>query len=180
RTAQLDDLPHPDDPEELSERPGGDDAPLVHDDDPVAEALRLLHVVRRIEDCLPTPRQLADRVEYPVSRLRVHAHGGFVQEQQARGVQQAAGEVETPLHSSGVCGDPVLAARKETDEVEQLVRTLPDRNPTETVEPAEEAQILVPRQLGIQADLLRCEADEAAHGPRVTAKAGPKDVGVTG
>src|SRR5262249_62365130 len=40
---ELDDLSHPEDLEQLGERPAGDHASLVHDGDPVTQALGFLH-----------------------------------------------------------------------------------------------------------------------------------------
>src|SRR5215831_15302721 len=71
---------------------------LIHDRDAVA-VLGLVHVVGGEEDGdLLARLQLADVAPDRAARLRVEAHGGLVQEQHPRRVQQAAGDLEPPLH----------------------------------------------------------------------------------
>src|SRR5262249_58796860 len=79
--AQLDDLAHADRAEELAERAHGSDAPLVEDRDAVAESLRLLDVVRRVDDRRAGRGDLADHLEELLARLRVDPGRRLVEEQ---------------------------------------------------------------------------------------------------
>ena len=73
---------------------------LVHDHEPVAQLLRLVHVVGRqherhaalLEPVQPIPQQVA--------RLRVEAGGRLVEEQELRLVDQAARDRQAPLHAA--------------------------------------------------------------------------------
>src|SRR5262249_40679330 len=56
---------------------------------------------------------------------------------------------------------------------------LPEPDSAKTVETREEAQVLIPGQLGIEADLLGREPDEGADGPHVGAQARAEDPSVT-
>ena len=87
-------------------------SPLVHDRDPVA-VLGLVHVVRREEDRDVLARlELADVAPDRAARLRVEADRRLVEEQHARRVQQAAGDLQAALHAAartsarGSCAAP--------------------------------------------------------------------------
>ena len=99
----------------------GDDQALVHDDQPVAELLGLVHVVggdHQRDAGLLEPEQL---VPQHVAGLRVEAGGGLVEQQQVGAVDQAAGDREPALHAAGEVLDPGLRLVGERDELEQLV-----------------------------------------------------------
>ena len=66
---------------ELFGRPVGHDPAVVDDDDPVAEPLGLLHVVRRVEDRLPRVAQRLEALEDRVPALRVDAGRRLVEEE---------------------------------------------------------------------------------------------------
>jgi hypothetical protein len=91
-------LPHAHDLEQLLERAHRHDLALVHDGDAVAQALGLLHVVGGVEDGGPGLGHPLDGREDVVAGLGIDAESGLVEQEHARGVHQAAGQVEAPLH----------------------------------------------------------------------------------
>ena len=79
----------------------GHDLAVVDDRDPVGDALRLLHVVRREKHRhLLVAAQLADEFPDLVAGLRVEPGGRLVEEQNPRPVLQGAGDFEPALHAA--------------------------------------------------------------------------------
>ena len=74
------------------------DLALVHDDQAIAQLLRLVHVVGGQDDGHPLPFQLADALPDEVTGLWVQTSGRFVQYQDARFVDQRPGDDEAALH----------------------------------------------------------------------------------
>ena len=80
--AELDAISLADERDQLPARALGADLALVDDPDAVAEALGLLHVVRRVQDRHALPAQLLDAREDGVAALRVDADRRLVEQQQ--------------------------------------------------------------------------------------------------
>src|SRR5688572_11424863 len=78
----------------------GNDAPVIHDREPLAEPLRLLHEVRSEDQRLAFGRQPAHALPDEVARLRIEPGGRLVEEEKLRIVDERARERETPLHAS--------------------------------------------------------------------------------
>ena len=96
----------------LDERAGralGDDLRLVHDHQPVAQLLRLVHVVRREDERHALLLEAVETVPEQVSRLRVEAGGRLVEQQQVGLVDEPAGDDQAPLHAPRERLDLVLA-----------------------------------------------------------------------
>src|SRR5262245_3316554 len=157
--AQLDDLPHADGAEELAERAHRGDAPLVEDRDAVAESLRLLDVVRRVDDRRAGRGDLADHLEELLARLRVDPGGRLVEQEPPWLVNQAASQVEAALHAAGVGMDAVAASGCEADLLEQAVDPPPTHGRRHAVERPEEVEVLLGGEHRVEADLLRRQAD---------------------
>src|SRR5581483_6795155 len=82
-------------------RVDGDDVPVVDDRDAVA-VLRLVHVMRGEEDRdVLALLQLVDVGPDGYPRLRIEPDRRLVEEQHARSVQQAAGDLQPALHAAG-------------------------------------------------------------------------------
>ena len=98
---------------------------LVHDHQPVAQLLGLVHVVRgeaerhapSLEPVQPVPEQVAG--------LRVQAGRRLVQEQQVRLVDQRPGDHQAPLHPARERLDTILGPLGQLHEIEQLDRPAP-------------------------------------------------------
>src|SRR5580704_15560560 len=141
-----------------------DDLAVVDDGDPVA-VLRLVHVVRGEEDRdVLAPLQLVDVLPDRDPGLRVQAHGGLVQEQHPRRVQQAAGDLQPALHPTRVGGHHAAAALPEPDHLQHLAHPRPERRLGHAVQVGVEAQVLLPGQVVVQGGVLEHQADVAAHG----------------
>ena len=85
---------------EAGERVAGDDLAVVDDDDAVAQALGLFHVVRGVEQRLAATAQRLEVVEDGVAALRIDADGRLVEDQDVGIVDQRGGDVEAPLHAA--------------------------------------------------------------------------------
>ena len=81
---------------EILRRALGDQGPFVQDGQTVA-ALGLLHQVRRQEDGRPVPpAQLQQQLPEIVARSRIETGRRFIQQQDARPVQQPLGDLGAP------------------------------------------------------------------------------------
>ena len=107
--------------DQLARRALGDDLRLVHDDEPVAELLGLVHVVRREDEGHAALLEPVQPVPEEVARLRVEARRRLVEEQQVRLVDQRPRDRQAPLHAARQRLHLVLRALGELDELEQLV-----------------------------------------------------------
>ena len=140
-----------------------DDLALVHDRDPIAE-LGLVHVVGGHEDRdLLLAHQLLDVGPDRAARLRVEPHGGLVEEEHARRVQQAARDLQAALHPAGEGVDEALAPLPQPHHREHLLHALARQRARHAVELGVEAQVLLGAQVAIQGGVLEHEADVAAH-----------------
>ena len=59
-----------------------------------------------------------------IAALRIEAEGGLVEEEDFRGVQKAARDLQTPLHAAGEGLHVIVAALPELEEFEQLLDAL--------------------------------------------------------
>ena len=95
--------------------------PVVHDDEPVAQLLGLVHVVRREDERHALPLQAVEPLPDDVPRLRVEAGRRLVEQQHLRLVDERARDREAALHAARQRLDLVVRALGELDELEQLV-----------------------------------------------------------
>ena len=86
---------------ELCGRTLGDDLSVVDDDHPVAELLRLLHVVGREDHRLSSPLQLEDVLPEGVPGLGVQPRRRLVQVEDGRVGDQGPGHEKAALHAAG-------------------------------------------------------------------------------
>src|SRR5262245_25410523 len=174
----LDHLAGADDSQQFLQPATGDDRALVHDGDAVADALRLLDVVRRVEDGRAFVREVADDREQPVAGLRVDARGRLVEQKEPGRVDQRAGQIEAAQHPAGVRTGEVIRAPSEPHALEGGPGRLLEPRARETVEPSEEADVGEARQLRVDAHGLRREAERAADRQRLAREARTEDAGV--
>ena len=113
---------------------------------------------------VPSHDERADDLPHLVARARVEPGGRLVEEHQARGDDDAGGDVEPPAHAAGVVLD--LRGRRvgEAERVEQLVGARL-RGAARVAEQARhQDQVLAAGQVLVDRRELAGEADEAAHG----------------
>ena len=91
-----DGLPGADHGLELLLGAGGDGLALIHNHDPAAQLLHLFHVVAGVDDGRALPVEPLDAFKNGVAALGIHRHGGFVQDDEAGLVGDAAGDVQPP------------------------------------------------------------------------------------
>ena len=135
---------------------------VVHDHQPVAQLLRLVHVVRgqdQRDAALLEPEQ---PVPHHVPGLRVKPGGGLVEDQDLRLVDERAGDRQAALQAAGQRVDLVPGPVRELDEIEQRVGPLPDEPAGQAEVPAVDEQVLADGQLDVEGVLLR---DHAEPGP---------------
>ena len=110
----------------------GDDLRLVHDDEAIAQLLRLVHVVGRQDERHAALLEPVQAVPQQVPRLRVQAGRRLVEEQDRRLVDERAGDRESALHAARQRLDLVAGAFGELGELEQLVGALADLGPRQS------------------------------------------------
>src|SRR5579875_33443 len=119
-----------------------DDSALTQEGDPVAEIVGFVHVVRRQEDRRSLTAQLLDQIVKVLGRGRVETARRLIQEENARIVDQRAGDQKTLLHTAGVILELPIRRAGEVDALQQLI----DPRKRRAVELGEEAQIFPARQ----------------------------------
>ena len=148
--------------DELARRPLGDDLRLVHDDEPVAQLLRLVHVVGRqderhaalLEPVQPLPEQ--------VPGLRVEPGRRLVEEQDRRLVDERACDRQAPLHPARQRLDLVVRTFGELRELEELVGPARGLGSLEAEVPAVDHEVVADGDLGVERVLLGHDAEAAA------------------
>ena len=108
--------------DQATRRPGRDDLRLVHHDQPVAQLLGLVHVVRGQDDGHALLLEPVKAIPNQVPRLRVEAGRGLVEQEKAGLVDERTGDREPSFHATGEGLDFVFGAVLELDELEQLLR----------------------------------------------------------
>ena len=137
----------------------GHDPAGVHDRDAVA-VLGLVHVVGGQEDRdLLALAELVDVVPDARAGLRVEPDGRLVEEQDARRVHQAAGDLEASLHAAGVGLHRVTAAVPELHHLEHLAQPVLEDVARDAVELGMETEVLLAAQVGVEGGLLEHQAD---------------------
>ena len=94
----------------------GEDLAMVHDPDPLAQAFRLLHVVRRQHDRLARVAQLFYHVPQTPPSLRVETRRRLVEEHNLRVVHERERDREPLLLSSRQLLRPVVRLFLQVDE----------------------------------------------------------------
>ncbi|EMY33032.1 phenol hydroxylase [Arthrobacter crystallopoietes BAB-32] len=136
----------------------GHDPALVHDDQPVAELLGLVHVVRGEHQRDALLLESEEPVPEDVPRLRVQAGGGLVQQQDLRLVDQRAGDGQPALHAAGERVHAGLGLVGELGELQQLVRLRPQVAVGQAEVAAVDDQVVADPDLVVEVVLLRHHA----------------------
>ena len=139
-----------------------DDLPSVDDRDAVAE-LGLVHVVRGHEDRRPFALlQRSDVAPDRAAGLGVEADGRLVEEQHARRVHEAAGDLQAPLHAAGERQHRLVAPVGQVDHLEHLVHPGRDGAAVDAVQLGVQAEVLRRGELAVERRVLEHEADVPA------------------
>ena len=153
---------------------GGEPA-VVHDHQPVAQLLGLVHVVRgqdQRDAALLEPEQ---PVPHHVPGLRVQAGGGLVEDQDLRLVDERAGDGQAALQAAGQRVDLTVGAVRELHELEQFGGPLPDDAPGQPEVPAVDEQVLPDGQLDVQRVVLRHHSEPGPDRRAVPDRVGAED-----
>ena len=140
-----------------------DDLAPVHDRDSVAE-LGLVHVVGGHEDrdALGLFEQL-DVAPDRVACLRIEPDRRLVEEQDARGVHEAAGDLQASAHPARERGHGGVFAFPQANHLENLLHPRSDQGLLDPIELGVQAQVLPCAQVAVQSRVLEHEADVATH-----------------
>src|SRR5437588_656169 len=144
---------------ELFPRALGDELAFVENADPVAEALRFLHVMRRVEHGQTGPAESLDALQDGVAALGIDTDGRLVQHEQSRLVEQAGGDGQAALHAAGVGVHPFVCPVGQAHQFETGRHALVARSASQAIQASEEAQVLSGGEVGIESDLLGDVAD---------------------
>ena len=134
--------------------PHGDDPTLVHDHQPVAQLLGLVHVVGGQHQGHALGLQLVEPLPEEVAGLRVEAGGGLVQQHQLGSIDQRSGDGEPALHAARQRVDLVVATLGELRELEQLLGPGRDLAPRQVEVAAVDDQVVEDGQLAVQVVVL--------------------------
>ena len=140
---------------EFSGRSEREDPAVVHDRDPVTQAVRLLHVVRGQQDGLPGPVELAEHVPQRQPTLRVKAGGGLVEEEHRRAVEDRAGHHQPLGHAAGQGVHRGLGPLGQLEPVEQFVGQAAGLARADAEQAAVEIEVLPHGELPVERVLLR-------------------------
>ena len=106
--------------DQASGRAGADDLAFVHDHQPVAELLGLVHVVGGDDQCHPFLLEAIEPIPEKVAGLGIESGGGLVEDQDLRPVDQTAGNRQPTLHAPRERLHLALAPIAELGEGEQF------------------------------------------------------------
>ena len=148
--------------DEVPGRALGHDAAAVHDDEPVAQLLGLVHVVGREHERRAGLLQPVQALPHEVTRLRIEAGGGLVEQQQLGLVDERACDREPALHATRQRVDLRVAPVGQLHEIEQLLGALLDERTRQVEVAAVDEQVVPDGELGVVVVLLRDHADAAA------------------
>ena len=160
--------------DQLARRALRRDLAAVHDHQPVAQLLGLVHVVRGQDQRHALLLEPEQPVPHHVPGLRIQAGRRLVQEQDLGLVDQRPGDGEAALHAARQRLDLVIGPLGQLHEVQQPRRALGDDGPRQAEVPAVDQEVLPDGQLHVQGVLLRHDAepgpDRRAVGHRVHAQ----------
>ena len=159
----------------------GDDAAVIDDDEPVAETLGLFHVVRGVESVLPRRFERLEVVEDGVAALRVDADRRLV-EQQDVADRAGARRRGSGAASCRRCNAPTLSVARSASPTSSSAASMamPRCCPCETVEGAEEGEIVARGKLVVEREILRDEPDPVLDGIGIAAQGPALDQDLAG
>jgi hypothetical protein len=159
----------------------GDDPPAIDHQDPVAQRVRLVQVMRRDEHRRPGGApQICDVPPHVGPALRVQPGGRLVEEDQFGGVHQAQRDVQPALLPAGQRLHVATAQARQIQTLQQFLRPAPGVGGAHPVELRLEDQLLAHPGVGSRAPALRHVPDGAADRRRVPPQVVPGHRGLSG
>src|SRR4051794_11026197 len=150
---------------ELGGRAAGAQSPAVHERDPLAELVGLVHVVRREQDRhAALLAQSRDEIPHGAARDRVEADRRLVEDQHARPVDERLRELEPADHAAGVRRHEAIRGLEYAGRLEREVDALAALRARDVEQPREQHHVLAPGERAVGRELLRHVADLPAHG----------------
>ena len=153
----------------------GQQLAAVKEQEAIAEALGLVHLVRAVEHGGAGARESEDRSEHTLARLRIDPHRRLVDQDNLRPVQDASREAQPPAHADRELRHGLVGAVGEADQVERMADRRGRISRRDALRAGEEVQVLGRRQGGIERHLLGHEPEHAAHGRRLGGQTVPPD-----
>ena len=148
--------------DELARRALGHDAPAVHDHEPVAELLGLVHVVGREHERDAVLLQPVEPLPEHVARLRVEPGRRLVEQQHLGLVDERTRDREAALHAARERIDPRVAPVAQLHELEQLRGPPADLRARQVEVAAVDHEVVPHGELGVEVVLLRHDTEAAA------------------
>ncbi len=133
---------------------------MVHDGDPVAEIVRLFHVVGRQDDRHPALFiELFDIIPNKAPGLGVEAEGGLVQKKDLRPMDQSPGDLQPPLHPPGIFLDENRGFLCQVDQLQDQIDPSSPLLPLDVVHHRMKIEVLFSGELAVKGGLLEDDAD---------------------
>ena len=149
---------------------------MVDDSDPVAETVRLFHVVRREDEGRPhLPTEAFDVVPDVLPGLGVEAEGRLVEEDDWRMVQKPPRNLEPSLHPPGESLDEGVLALLQVDECEKLLDPVRADRLRHPVQPCMQLEVLSGGERGVNRRLLEDNPARCADFGRLSGNVEPID-----
>jgi hypothetical protein len=146
----------------------------VRDESHVIAVLGLRHVLRRHQQGPPLVAKRLELVPDRLSQHRVDAGRRFVDEQDVRAVDQRTGELEPALHPAGQVARQPMTHVPQVDDLERAPDEPSTLERSDAVQGGHESDVLLGRQILVQAEQLRHVRDPApcmaAEGHRILAE----------
>mmetsp|Transcript_23364 Transcript_23364/g.55525 ORF Transcript_23364/g.55525 Transcript_23364/m.55525 type:complete len:246 (+) Transcript_23364:1539-2276(+) len=150
----------------------------VGDVDQLMAALGLVHVMRRDQHRDALAGEQMDLVPELAPRLGVDAGRGFVQQQQARPVQQAGGEREALLPAAGQRAGQLPLPAGQAQALQRAIHRVVTVRHRE--QPGDEVEVLADGEVVVEPELLRHIADLALDGLALAAEIQAQHLAFTG
>jgi hypothetical protein len=163
---------------ELARGSLGDHLAAVDDGDALGELVGLVEVLGAEQHRGALADERPDDVPDLVARARVEPGRGLVEEHQLRRDDDAGGDVEPPAHSAREVLDQTGAGVAEPERLEQLVGACLGLGALEPQQPAEQDEVLAPRQLLVDRGQLAGQADEPTDGVGLLHDVTPEHAGL--
>ena len=153
----------------------GRDTSAVHDHQPVAQLLGLVHVVGGQHQRDPVGLQPVKAVPEGVAGLGVEARGGLVEQQQLGLVDQGPGDRQAPLHPARQRIDPVIGPVRQLGELDEALDAGSKLAPGQVEVATVDVEVLPHRQLQVQVVLLGHDPEPAPDSRTVAIRVEPED-----
>ena len=135
--------------------------PAVHERDPLAQAVGLVHVVGREQDGhAALLAQLGDEVPHGAAGDRVEADRRLVEDQQPRAVDERLRELQPPDHAARVRRDHAVGVLEHPGRLERPVDPPGPLGPRDVEEAREQHRVLAPGERALGRELLGDVADQ--------------------